>query len=73
MISGVRLYVFCKYCWCAEGFAIHAAFSEAALAFASEGKLDAQQVAALHRLLKSVSFLLPAFEKPFPSIVHIPV
>lgn len=39
---------------CAEGFAVYAAFSEAALAFAAEGKLDAQQIGALNGLLKSV-------------------
>ena len=42
----------------AEGFAIYAAFSEAALGFAADGKLDAQQVAALHRLLRTVSPLI---------------
>ncbi|CDJ45532.1 hypothetical protein, conserved [Eimeria tenella] len=36
-----------------EGLAIYAAFSEAVLAFAAAGKIDAQQMGCLHRLFKT--------------------
>ncbi|CDJ70546.1 hypothetical protein, conserved [Eimeria necatrix] len=36
-----------------EGLAIYAAFSEAVLAFAAAGKIDAQQMGSLHRLFKT--------------------